>query len=151
MKILFLCTGGNSCRSIMAEAFLQDTDKTLEVFSAGMHPDEELDPIAIRVMNDIGIDISAKKPKSYHQFEGQEMDYLITICDGTTENISSEKIIARHRIHLGFDNPRDTIYTDAQLLDIYRDIRDEIRNELDYFYTRILSQELSASKNGKMA
>jgi len=143
MKILLLCTGGNSCRSLMAEAFLQEMDKTLEVFSAGLHPDEQIDPMAVKVMEEIGIDISLKKPKSYLEFEGICVDYLITLCDGTKDNITSVNIPARHKIHLGFEDPRKAYCTEEQIIDIYRDIRDEIRNELNYFYSRILINELA--------
>lgn len=142
MRILFLCTGGNSCRSLMAEAFLQKIDRSLEVFSAGLHPDESIDPMAIKVMDEIGVDISSKKPKSYHEFEGKEFDYLITLCDGTKDKIDTVKITAKHRIHLGFEDPRKAYCTEEQLITIYRDIRDEIKNELDYFYSRVLSKEL---------
>ncbi|MBV5348766.1 arsenate reductase ArsC, partial [bacterium] len=96
MKILFLCTGGNSCRSLMAEAFLQKLDKSIDVFSAGLHPDENTDPIAVEVMKEIGIDINKKKPKSYHEFEGMEFDYLITLCDGTKDKIDTVNIPAKH-------------------------------------------------------
>ncbi len=92
MKILFLCTGGNSCRSLMAEAFLQKMNQSLEVFSAGLHPDEETDPMAASVMNEIGIDISQKKPKSYRVFECLNVDYLITLCDGTKDKIRKKQI-----------------------------------------------------------
>lgn len=147
MKILFLCTGGNSCRSLMAEAFLQEMDKSLEVFSAGLHPDEETDPLAIEVMKEVGIDISMKKPKSFKEFEGSTVDFLITLCDGTKDNIISVNILAGHKIHLGFEDPRKTAYADSQIIDIYRDIRDEIKNELDYFYHRILPQSKITSEN----
>lgn len=143
MKILFLCTGGNSCRSLMAEAFLQQTDPSLEIFSAGLHPDAETDPLAIKVMSEIGIDISTKKPKSYKEFEGLAVDYLITLCDGTRDKITSVNITASHKMHLGFEDPKKAYCSNGQIMDIYRDIRDEIRIELDYFYTRILAPMLS--------
>lgn len=142
MRILFLCTGGNSCRSLMAEAFLQRTDRSLEVFSAGLHPDENADSMAIEVMKEIGIDISNMKPKSYHEFEGKEFDYLITLCDGTKDKIDTVNIPAKHQVHLGFEDPRKAFCTDEGLIFLYRDIRDEIKNELDYFYSRVLSREL---------
>jgi len=144
MKILFLCTGGNSCRSLMAEAFLQKLDKSLEVYSAGLHPDESTDPMAIEVMKEIGIDISKKKPKSYHEFDGMEFDYLITLCDGTKDRIESVDIKAKHHIHLGFEDPKKAYCTEEQLIYLYQDIRDEIKNELDYFYSRILINELKS-------
>lgn len=146
MKILILCTGGNSCRSIMAEAFLQQTDNSLEVYSAGMNPDVQTDPIAIKVMSEIGIDISNKIPKSYKLFEGMYVDYLITLCGGLKVDTSAFNISYSHKIHLGFDDPRKEIYTGPDNITIYREIRDEIRNELDYFYSRILVRELSTNK-----
>ena len=145
MKILFLCTGGNSCRSLMAEAILQEIDHSLEVFSAGLHPDEQADPIAILVMREIEIDISKKRPKSFRDYEGMTVDYLITLCDGTKENITSVNVPSRHKIHLGFEDPRSSFCLENQALDVYRDIRDEIRNELDYFYSHVLIKELTKS------
>jgi arsenate reductase len=122
----------------MAEAILQKTDHSMEVFSAGLHPDDRTDPMAIEVMKEIGIDISDKRPKSYHEFEGKEFDYLITLCDGTKDKIDTVNITSKHRIHLGFEDPRKACCTEKQLISIYRDIRDEIKNELDYFYNRVL-------------
>jgi len=142
MKILFLCTGGNSCRSLMAEAFLQKLDKSLEVFSAGLHPDENTDPMAVEVMKEIGIDIRTKKPKSYHEFEGMEFDYLITLCDGTKDKIETVNIPAKHHIHLGFEDPRKAYCSEEQIIYLYRDIRDEIKNELDYFYGNVITKKL---------
>jgi len=143
MKILFLCTGGNSCRSLMAEAFLQRLDQSLEVYSGGLHPDTCADPIASEVMKEIGIDISTKKPKSYHEFEEMEFDYIITLCDGTKDKIDITNISAKHHIHLGFEDPHKAYCTDEQVIYLYRDIRDEIKNELDYFYSRVLIREIS--------
>ena len=53
-------------------------------------------------------------------------------------------ILARHKIHLGFEDPRKACHSEEQAMDVYRDIRDEIRNELGYFYDRILTRELSS-------
>lgn len=142
MKILFLCAGGNSCRSQMAEAFLKHTDRTLEVFSAGFFPEIQTDPKAAEVMREAGIDISENKPKSVAEFAGQEVDYLITICDNTTEKIGTANVTFKHKIHLGFADPKKIKASEEDLLAIYRDVRDEIRNELDYFYTRILVPHL---------
>jgi arsenate reductase (thioredoxin) len=144
MKILFLCSGSNSCRSVMAEAILKDMDNSLEVFSAGLHPDAKVDPVAIRVMKEIGIDISTKEPKGYQKFEGMEVDYLITLCEGTKDKIASINISARHKIHLGFEDPRKTNCSEEQIVYVYRNIRDEIKNELEYFFSRILESEPKA-------
>lgn len=139
MKILFLCSGGNSCRSLMAEAIMKKIDQKLEVCSAGLHPDDFADPLAVKVMQEIGIDISQFKPKNYLEFKGMQIDYLFTLCDGTKEKIDHLQIEAKHHIHLGFEDPRKAICTEEQRIYIYRDIRDEIKNELEYFYSRVLS------------
>ncbi len=143
MKILFLCSGSNSCRSLMAEAILKNMDKQLDVFSAGLQPDLQVDPIAIQVMQEIGIDISLKKIMNYQEFEGIEVDYLITLCEGTKDKITSVHVQARHQIHLGFDDPGKSNCSADQIIHIYRNIRDEIKNELEYFYSRILKNEPS--------
>ena len=67
MKILILCTG-NSCRSQMAEAFLKSFDKKLKVYSAGTNPAEKVNPFAIRVMQEKGIDISRNIPQNVNKF-----------------------------------------------------------------------------------
>jgi arsenate reductase len=79
-KVLFLCIG-NSCRSQMAEGFLKHIagDK-FEVFSAGVKP-TIVNPMAMRVMAEVGIDISTHRSKSIMEFMGQKFDYVITVCD----------------------------------------------------------------------
>ena len=73
-----------------------------------------------------------------------EFDYLITLCDGTKDRIESVDIKAKHHIHLGFEDPKKAYCTEEQLIYLYQDIRDEIKNELDYFYSRILINELKS-------
>ncbi len=143
MKILFLCSGGNSCRSMMAEEILKKMDKTLDVFSAGLHPYPQVDQFAIKVLMEIGIDISTKKIINYEDYEGMEVDYLITLCEGTKDKITSVNVRARHKIHLGFEDPEKKNSTEEEIISVYRNIRDEIKNELEYFYSRILKIETS--------
>lgn len=76
MRILILCTG-NSCRSQMAHGFLQSLDNTLKVCSAGTHPAEQVNPKAVEVMQEVGIDISWHMPKNVTQYLNQEWDYVI--------------------------------------------------------------------------
>lgn len=129
----------------MAEAFLQKLDRSLEVCSACLYPDKIVDPLAIRVMAELGIDLLKKSPKSLKNFEGIYFDYLITLCSGSKEKTDFVEIQARHKIHLGFEDPRKAYCTDEQLIFLYRDIRDEIKEELDYFYSSILLPELQDS------
>jgi len=126
MKILFLCSGSSSCRSMMAEAILKDMDISLDVFSAGLHPEPEVDPFAVQVMHEIGIDISTNEPANFQKFEGMQVDYLITLCEGTKDKITSIN---------------KTNCSEEEIVYMYRNIRDEIKNELEYFFSRILERE----------
>ena len=84
-KVLILCTG-NSCRSQMAEGVLRHfRGHDLEVFSAGTKP-SHVNPIAIKVMKEISIDISGQRSKSVNEFKGQKFDYVITVCDNAKES-----------------------------------------------------------------
>lgn len=130
----------------MAESFLLKTDSTLEVFSGGLHPDNSIDPIAVQVMKEIEIEISTRKPKSHHEFKGMEFDYLITLCDATKKQIDNTNIPSKHHIHLGFEDPRRAYCTVEQIIYLYRAIRYEIKNELDYFYNILLINRLIDSQ-----
>ena len=81
MKILILCTG-NSCRSQMAHGFLQSFDNKPDVFSAGTKPAEKVNPMAVKVMDEMGIDLTHHTPKSANLYIGQEWDYVITVYGG---------------------------------------------------------------------
>ena len=75
MKILILCTG-NSCRSQMAHGFLQSFDASLEVHSAGTNPARQVNPTAVAVMREVGIDISGHEPKDVERYLNEEWDYV---------------------------------------------------------------------------
>ena len=79
MKILILCTG-NSCRSQMAHGFLQSFDASLEVYSGGTEPAAQVNPKAVEVMKEAGIDISSHTPVSVRTYLDQAWDYVITVC-----------------------------------------------------------------------
>ena len=82
MKLLILCTG-NSCRSQMAHGFLQAFDNRLQVYSAGTKPAKEVHPMAVKVMDDMGIDLTRHSPKSVNLYIGQEWDYVIPRAGNT--------------------------------------------------------------------
>ena len=85
LRILVLCTG-NSCRSQMAEGFFRHYGgERVEVFSAGLSP-KGVHPLAIKVMAEIGIDISMQTSKHLNEYIGQKFDYLITVCDNAAAN-----------------------------------------------------------------
>ena len=133
-RILILCTG-NSCRSQMAEGFLKSFDTMLEVFSAGTNPASRISSHAIQVMKEIGIDISGGYPKSVDQFTGESFDYVITVCDHAKETcpIFTGKVV--HRLHIGFDDPAGATGTKEEILSVFRQVRDDIKEQFYALYT----------------
>ena len=138
MKILILCTG-NSCRSQMAEGFLRSFDEKLEVFSAGTHPEKEINPRTVIVMNEHGIDMRGNKPDHVDIYAGADFDYVITVCDGAKERCLVFTGDVKHRLHIGFEDPANARGTDEEVLPVYRKIRDEIRERFQSLYDEIKS------------
>jgi arsenate reductase (thioredoxin) len=135
-KILIICTG-NSCRSQMAEGILRSFDNKLKVFSAGTHPENRVNPFAIRVMNEIGIDISEQYPKTVEQFTGDSFDYVITVCDSARESCPYFSGKVKHRLHIGFEDPAGARGSEEEVLQVYRKVRDQIVEEFRGFYFRM--------------
>lgn len=127
-KVLFLCTG-NSCRSQMAEGWTRYLkDDVIEVWSAGTTP-KGVDPRAVRVMAEAGVDISAHRSKSVDELGDIPFDYVVTVCSNARENCPFFPGNVQ-RVHAGFDDPpylaRDAA-TEEEALAHYRRVRDEIR------------------------
>ena len=141
MKILILCTG-NSCRSQMAQGFLQSFDKNILVRSAGTEPASRVNPIAVKVMAEAGIDISQHTPKLVDQYLNDEWDYVITVCDQAKETCPVFSGKVRHRLHIGFEDPSLAQGTDEFIRSEFRRARDEIRKRFYAFYSNeILKQK----------
>ncbi len=138
MKILILCTG-NSCRSQMAEGFLRSFDRGLEVFSAGTRPEKEVNPHAVAVMKEAGIDISGNRPEPVEKYLGQPFDHVVTVCDGARESCPafSGKVGQRHPI--GFEDPADARGPVDEVLQVYRSTRDQIRLQFLDWYNKIIA------------
>jgi len=136
IKILVICTG-NSCRSQMAEGFLKSFGKSLEVFSAGTHPADKVNPNAVKVMQEIGIDISHHMPELVDKYIGEEWDYVITVCDSARQACPYFAGKVKHRLHIGFDDPADAVGTEEEVLAVYRRVRDEIKIGFHDFYQKI--------------
>lgn len=137
MKILILCTG-NSCRSQMAQGFLQSFDKNIEVHSAGTEPAKQVNQNAIKVMQEAGIDISQHKPKSVDRYLKDEWDYVITVCDKAKETCPVFLGKVKHRLHMGFEDPSNFKGTDLQIMNDFRRIRDQIKSSFYKFYNDLL-------------
>jgi arsenate reductase len=142
MKILILCTG-NSCRSQMAEGFLTSFDSKLEVHSAGTKPTEEVNPRAIEVMKEVGIDLSQNKPQDVRKYLDEAWDYVITVCGGANESCPAFVGKVQHRLHIGFDDPAAIEGEETHIMNEFRRIRNEIKNRFYAFYIQeIKKQEL---------
>ena len=133
-RVLFLCTG-NSCRSQMAEGFLRHmAGDRFEVFSAGVKP-TQVNPLAIKVMAEIGIDISEHRSKSAMEFLGQQFDYIITVCDNAKQ--TCPVFPGKHEnIHWDLEDPAEAQGNEEERLSFFRRIRDEIKSRVNNFKDR---------------
>lgn len=134
-KILVLCTG-NSARSQMAEGFLKSLGPELEVHSAGTQPSVHVNPAAIQVMQEIGIDISHGLPKNVSQFLSDSFDYVITVCDDADQNCPVFTGRVKHRLHIGFADPARAVGSQEEVLAVFRTVRDQIKARFSQFYNR---------------
>lgn len=130
-RVLFLCTG-NSCRSQMAEGLLRHYDGThFEVFSAGTKP-VSVNRRAVKVMQEIGIDLSTHRSKHVDDFADQKFDYVITVCDNAKESCPFFPGESQ-RLHWPFEDPAHALGTDEEVLAVFRRVRDEIAGRIRRF------------------
>lgn len=139
MKILILCTG-NSCRSQMAHGFLQSFDKNLTVCSAGTEPALQVNPKAVAVMNEIGIDISHHKPTMVDEYLNEEWDFVITVCDHANETCPAFFGKVKNRLHMGFEDPSHAAGTEDFIWSEFRRVRDEIKEAFKKIYNEKIKQ-----------
>ncbi len=129
--MLILCTG-NSARSQMAEGILRVlSEGAIEVDSAGTHP-TGLNPLAVEVMREASIDISGQRSKSVAEFEGQQFDVVITVCDKAAESCPVFPG-APERIHFSFEDPAAVEGSREERLRVFRRVRDELTERLRLF------------------
>ena len=130
-RILVLCNG-NSCRSQIAEAFIkQMTFNRVDVFSAGINP-VPVNPYTVRVMKEIGIDISNQKSKSVNEFSNKSFDFIITVCDNAREHCPVFQG-SHTRIHKSFKDPANIKGSDKVKLEGFRKVREQIRSWVTEF------------------
>jgi len=138
-KVLFLCTG-NSCRSQMADGIVNhDFAGRLEAFSAGTEP-HGLNPKAVQVMAEIGMDISGNSSDHISKYEGQPFDYVITLCGDANEKCPLF-FGGVQRLHMGFEDPPKARGTEEEVMAVYRRVRDEIRQTMRAFFEKELAQK----------
>ena len=130
-KLLVLCTG-NSARSQMAEGLLRhEGGDRFDVFSAGTKP-SRVRPEAIAAMGDIGIDISGHRSKSVDEFVGQDLEYVITVCDNAKETCPVFPGTVK-RLHWPFEDPAAVEGPENVRLAAFRKVRDQIHGRIMVF------------------
>ena len=127
-RVLFLCTH-NSARSQMAEGLLRAmAGDRYEAGSAGTEK-TSVHPLAIQVMAEVGIDISAHSSKRYEDVAAKGWDYVITVCDDANERCPIVAGLVK-RLHWSFEDPSRATGNEAQRLVVFRRVRDQIRVRL---------------------
>ena len=127
--ILFLCTG-NSCRSQMAEGFAKKMlPKNMEIFSAGLEP-KGVHPMAIKVMQEVGIDISKQKSKNISEIPIDKIDSVVTLCGDAAERcpIFPGKV---KRIHWELEDPAKEQGSEEEITQAFRKVRDKIKSYME--------------------
>ncbi len=134
-RVLFLCTA-NSCRSQMAEGIANHFfGDRIAAFSAGTEA-SFVNPRAIEVMKEIGIDVSAHRSKNLSEFDGQSFDDVITLCGSASETCPLY-IGGTKKTHIGFDDPAKATGSHEDILREFRRVRDEIKDKLTQYFSNI--------------
>jgi len=131
-KVMFICTG-NSARSQMAEGLAKSLLKDkYEIHSAGLKP-KGVNPYAIKIMQEIGIDISSQKSKVIDEKLLTQMDLVITLCDNAKEScpVTPPSI---QTWHWSLPDPSEFSGSEEEILESFRKIRDEIKNRIENFF-----------------
>jgi arsenate reductase len=128
-RVLFLCTH-NSARSQMAEGFLRAlAGDRFEVESAGTE-ETRVNPLAVRAMAEVGIDLSGHASKTLDRFLGEPWEWVITVCDSANERCPVFPRGGR-RLHWSFDDPSGATGSDEERLAVFRRVRDEIQRRVE--------------------
>ena len=131
-RVLILCTG-NSCRSQMAQAlWTSASGGRWEAESAGSQPSGYVHPLAIRAMQELGIDIAAHTSKSLDRFQGDAFDLVVTVCDNARESCPVFPG-AREQVHWPFDDPAKATGTDEAQMNAFRRVRDAIKDRIEAY------------------
>ena len=139
--VLILCTG-NSCRSHLAEGILRAAAGDLvNVQSAGSKPAGYVHPLAIKVMAEIGLDISHQRSKHLNEFLDRQVTTVITVC-GNADQVCPVFPGQVNRHHWGFDDPGQAEGGEEQQLPMFRRVREEIRRVFEAYAAGLRDQTL---------
>ena len=126
----------------MAHGYMKSTDSRLMVKSAGTQPADEVNPKAVKVMEEEGIDISNHKPEMVNKYLNENWDYVITVCDDANETCPFFPGEVRHRLHIGFEDPSHAIGTDEFIWSEFIRVRNEIKEAFKKLYTEEIKPKL---------
>jgi arsenate reductase len=118
----------------MAHGFLQSFDDKITVHSAGTEPAKQINPRAVMVMKEAGIDISHHNPKLVDLYLSEEWDFVITVCDHANETCPLFMGKVKHRLHIGFEDPSNATGSEEFIMSEFRRIRDQIKKEFRQFF-----------------
>jgi arsenate reductase len=127
----------------MAHGFLQSFDSRITVCSAGTEASGKLNSKAVKVMADIGIDISQHTSDPVEKYLNETWDFVITVCGGANESCPTFIGKVKKRLHIGFDDPSHAIGTDEFIWNEFNRVRDEIRQQFYQFYIESIQPELN--------
>lgn len=143
-RVLFLCTG-NSARSQMAEGLVNHVlESRWRAFSAGTKPAGYVHPLAIQAMDELGIDISDQRSKLVDEFREADFDVVVTVCDGAAKNCPVWLGEGRRK-HLGFPDPAAFKGTEAEQLEVFRQVRDGLRRTIRAYLEQSEDDEREAT------
>lgn len=128
----------------MAEAILRHyNDDSLQIYSAGLDPVDHVSSIAMDVMSEVEIDLEQSLPHSFSEYADMDFDYLITVGEGTNEELTIPNVNYKRKLHLGFKSPYKGAKSQEEIRERCCAVRDELLSEMDYFYHRILKKRHS--------
>lgn len=134
-RALFLCTG-NSARSQMGEAFLRHyASDHFEAYSAGLDP-KGMNPLTVKVMSEIGLDISGQASKSVTEYLGKQLiQVLVTVCDHAEKNCPTTWPGINKKMHWSFEDPAEVEGSEEEKLQKFREVRDQIDQKIQAWLT----------------
>jgi len=123
----------------MAEGLINhDFKGRIEAFSAGTEP-KDLNPKAVQVMAELGVDISQNSSDHISKYEDQTFDFVITLCGDANEKCPIF-FGGVKRVHMGFDDPPKAIGSNEEVLSVYRRVRDEIRQQVGAYLRKEIGE-----------
>jgi arsenate reductase (thioredoxin) len=134
LRVMFVCTG-NRARSQMAEGFLRHcSGDRFEVWSAGTKP-KGLSPVTVEVMREVGIDVSEHRSKSVAEFDSEDFDYFITVCD-VARAACPRFDRSKRQLHWSITDPAELEASGLVSIEAFRAARDQLRSRIEDFIRR---------------